>query len=98
MKITEKKKPVDTMPKGVWESSNPAQEKTGQQSGEQHDQAESSSHFLLPAVQYFLYYRNIYRKMLRATPVLKIYRKKNGHIHPFGEYSRCRIGKSIRRT
>lgn len=27
MKITEKKKPVDTMPKGVWESSNPAQEK-----------------------------------------------------------------------
>lgn len=31
MKITEKKKPVDTMPKGVWESSNPAQEKTGQQ-------------------------------------------------------------------
>lgn len=27
MKITEKKKPVSTVPKGVWESSRPLQEK-----------------------------------------------------------------------
>lgn len=27
MKITDKKKPVNTIPKGVWESSNPIQEK-----------------------------------------------------------------------
>jgi len=27
MKITEKKKPVQTIPKGVWESSNPIKEK-----------------------------------------------------------------------
>lgn len=27
MKITEKKKPVQTIPKGVWESSNPVKEK-----------------------------------------------------------------------
>ena len=27
MKITDKKKPVQTIPKGVWESSNPIKEK-----------------------------------------------------------------------
>lgn len=27
MKITDKKKPINTIPKGVWESSRPAQEK-----------------------------------------------------------------------
>ena len=27
MKITEKKKPIDTIPKGVWESSRPVQDK-----------------------------------------------------------------------
>lgn len=27
MKITEKKKPIDTIPKGVWESSRPLQDK-----------------------------------------------------------------------
>ena len=29
MKITEKKKPVQTIPKGVWESSNPIKGKDG---------------------------------------------------------------------
>lgn len=27
MKITDKKKPVNTLPKGIWESSNPVKEK-----------------------------------------------------------------------
>lgn len=27
MKITEKKKPIDTIPKGVWESSRPVRDK-----------------------------------------------------------------------
>ena len=27
MKITEKKKPIDTVPKGVWESSRPVRDK-----------------------------------------------------------------------
>lgn len=30
MKITDKKKPIDTLPKGIWESSNPAQDKSNQ--------------------------------------------------------------------
>lgn len=29
MKITEKKKPIDTIPKGVWESSRPVRDKEG---------------------------------------------------------------------